>query len=138
MADLHGKIMNLQLDPGYEGPHVPHMKLGHKEARHAAAELAAGYDSRISELEAERDRLREALIDEFSENLSNGLNSGVSDGYIWHPAGLSDAEWAYHEITREPFEYPAGKDVCRSDLVAGIDAAAKRMVAALGDSEGQS
>jgi hypothetical protein len=65
-SDFHGRIMNIQLDPGYQGNHVPHMKLGHKQARHTAAEIANEADIRIAELEAE---LREAAskLDAISE-----------------------------------------------------------------------
>jgi hypothetical protein len=55
--DLHGQMMNLPCDAsnlplGFEGA----FKQGHKQARHAAAELALGADAEIA-------RFREALIE---------------------------------------------------------------------------
>ena len=70
--DLHGQIMNLQSD---NKPSIPlcggspelrevlAYKLGHRDARHAAAELALGADAKI-------DALAEVVID---------ILSGLSD-----------------------------------------------------------
>lgn len=53
--NLHGQIMNLpQCDPGLEADPQRAYKLGHRDARHAAAELALAADAEI-------ERLREAL-----------------------------------------------------------------------------
>lgn len=52
--DLHGDIMNIQaLIPteALEDGKVHAYKIGHKDARHAAAELALKADARIEELE---------------------------------------------------------------------------------------
>ena len=54
MSDLHAKIMNLQCnEPDLNRTSVaPAYRLGHRDARHAAAELAATIDNRIEALEA--------------------------------------------------------------------------------------
>ena len=46
--DLHGRIMNLQAgSPGFEQNPGTAYKLGHRDARHAAAELALKSDTVI-------------------------------------------------------------------------------------------
>ena len=54
MSDLHAKIMNLECnEPDLNRTSVaPAYRLGHRDARHAAAELAATTADRISALEA--------------------------------------------------------------------------------------
>ena len=54
MSDLHAKIMNLECnEPDLNRTGVaPAYRLGHRDARHAAAELAATTADRISALEA--------------------------------------------------------------------------------------
>lgn len=58
MTDLHAEIMNIQCDAndectykyGQEHHHTSY-KLGHRDARHAAAELSLKAEARIEELE---------------------------------------------------------------------------------------
>ena len=58
-GDLHGRIMNLPCDPSfYVGHDQVAFKSGHRNARHAAAELAIAADARIKELET---ALKEAV-----------------------------------------------------------------------------
>ena len=70
MSDLHAKIMNLECnEPDLNRTSVaPAYRLGHRDARHAAAELAATTDDRISALEAalaKADELAEDVLSEF-------------------------------------------------------------------------
>lgn len=55
--DYHGRIMNIRRDGmGLEpGEYTAGYQLGHKEARYAAAEIAAEADAEIARLRAERD-----------------------------------------------------------------------------------
>jgi hypothetical protein len=60
MSDLHAAIMNIHLGNGVSsgaGELVAY-KTGHRDARHAAAELALASDARIAELEAENAALK--------------------------------------------------------------------------------
>ena len=54
MSDLHAKIMNLECnEPDLNRTSVaPAYRLGHRDARHAAAELVAAHQDRIEALEA--------------------------------------------------------------------------------------
>ena len=55
MSSLHADIMNLPVKmsvPEFRGEALRGYKVGHRDARHAAAELAIAADSRIEELEA--------------------------------------------------------------------------------------
>ena len=54
MSDLHAKIMNLECnEPDLNRTSVaPAYRLGHRDARHAAAELAAAHQARIEALTA--------------------------------------------------------------------------------------
>lgn len=62
MSDLHGDIMNLPCDPSHSPVGGVNAELaykyGHRDARHAAAELAAAHEAELSQLKAERDALR--------------------------------------------------------------------------------
>jgi len=54
--DLHAEIMNIpakefEVSPKYYGEYQTVYKLGHRDARHAAAELALKAQARIEELE---------------------------------------------------------------------------------------
>lgn len=51
--DLHSEIMNIKVDDDHELDHDAYIsyKLGHRDARHAAAELSLKADARIEELE---------------------------------------------------------------------------------------
>lgn len=50
---LHNEIMNIQIDDGHELDYDAYnsYKLGHRDARHAAAELSLTAQARIEELE---------------------------------------------------------------------------------------
>lgn len=70
--DLHGQIMNIQCRDGdalnaeFSDRRIA-FKTGHKEARHAAAELALGVEAQIAAaVAAERERWRAALAPVFS------------------------------------------------------------------------
>jgi hypothetical protein len=68
--NLHGQIMNLSCDtPRFGRTTTKHYKEGHRDARHAAAELALAADAEI-------ERLRAALL---------------------HVLPLAEGEWAHHE-----------------------------------------
>lgn len=62
MSDLHSKIMNLQVKPCQCRRMVAytHYCHGHRDARHAAAELASAH---VAKLECERNELLAALKD---------------------------------------------------------------------------
>lgn len=51
MNDFHGRIMNIR--DGADGAASIEYKRGHRDARHAAAEIANEADNRIVELEAQ-------------------------------------------------------------------------------------
>ena len=74
--DLHGEIMNIHGEPltGMDRQQRLLYKLGHRDARHAAAELAIAHDAKYAELmESHRELLaavnhcREALRDNLSK-----------------------------------------------------------------------
>lgn len=66
MSDLHGDIMNLQArmpaDMKNNESQALAYKMGHRDARHDAAELSLGYESKIESLEEEITRLK-AIIE---------------------------------------------------------------------------
>lgn len=82
MADLHDEIMNL---PCVEPTFVDKLayRAGHRDARHAAAELAitamAAKDARIAELETENATLRQAVADNVT-SATMLTNMGIVNG----------------------------------------------------------
>lgn len=79
MSDLHGKIMNIPANPRNSQEY----KRGHRDARHAAAELA-------SELQAENERLRDAIDDAPHEpSCEASLTNGHCD--CWKSEGLKES-----------------------------------------------
>ena len=56
MSDLHQRIMNMSMPT--TAPNSSAYRLGHREARHAAAEMVLAAADRIEALEAEVERLR--------------------------------------------------------------------------------
>ena len=85
MSDLHAKIMNLPCDPdgaGYnpEGPRARAYKLGHKDARHAAAELASEVERQLAEAQAEIERMRPVV-----ENMK--IITEIHAKENWHETG---------------------------------------------------
>lgn len=79
--NLHNEIMNIQCDSndectykyGQEHHHTSY-KLGHRDARHAAAELSLKAEARIEEL---RDILTEVLNDSGFRNLDEKLQEKI-------------------------------------------------------------
>ena len=63
MTDYHNRIMNIPAGEGmpHENPSRTMYKTGHRDARHAAAEIAAEAEAAIHSLKAENEMLREAL-----------------------------------------------------------------------------
>lgn len=66
MSDYHGRIMNIERDPSVVGQMVQCQPtaayvFGHRDARHAAAEIVCEADKALREKDAEIARLREAL-----------------------------------------------------------------------------
>lgn len=84
MTDLHAEIMNIQCDTndectykyGQEHHHTSY-KVGHRDARHAAAELSLKADARIEELEAILERFVTWQTDE------EGKASLLDDDELW-------------------------------------------------------
>lgn len=63
MSDYHGRIMNIQSKNHGGCEHSSGLyRLGHRDARHAAAEIANEAACEIDRLRAEGERLREALL----------------------------------------------------------------------------
>lgn len=63
--NLHNEIMNIQDDPEqhlFRHSHALAYKTGHRDARHAAAELSQKYDHLIEELE---DHFGKGIVDLF-------------------------------------------------------------------------
>ena len=90
MSSYHGKIMNIptrpdaaiedQLQARTDTDLVMAYKIGHRDARHAAAEIANEADQRIAELEAQlaaaNARIEQLEIerrDKFFEDLANNM-----------------------------------------------------------------
>jgi hypothetical protein len=75
--NLHARIMNVLCDPEaseatYER-RIAYSK-GHRDARHAAAEIANEAEAELAALRAERDALRDALEDIASSDMTrNGF-----------------------------------------------------------------
>lgn len=64
--NLHDKIMNIRLDEEDLKANLPKAsfaayKVGHRDARHEAADLAISYDTRIAELESALTKAREDI-----------------------------------------------------------------------------
>lgn len=78
MSTLHRQIMNLPAKP-YDGTQTydAYCK-GHRDARHAAAELALKADAQIEALTAQRDELLAAL-----EGILMHIGTGREDGVEW-------------------------------------------------------
>lgn len=55
--NFHGRMMNIR--DGADGAASIEYKRGHRDARHAAAEIANEADARIAELEAQLDAMAE-------------------------------------------------------------------------------
>ena len=74
--DYHGRIMNLKLEKYWEVPIEDDFsyKMGHRDARHTAAEIAIEADRKIKELEAK--------IEQYAEQLDKA-NGAMSK---WPPA----------------------------------------------------
>lgn len=90
MSDYHGRIMNIQ----HRRIAAPHNYVeGHRDARHAAAEIAAEADAELAAFKAERDRLREAL-----ERIVNEAD---------HPLGCAIDGNEMGEIARAALAKPA-------------------------------
>ncbi|WP_155989659.1 hypothetical protein [Thioalkalivibrio sp. ALE19] len=72
MGDYHNRIMNLQVgeDMPEENPGRGVYKNGHRDARHAAAEIAA-------EAEVEIADLREALLDMLESHKTTNMSNGA-------------------------------------------------------------
>lgn len=81
MSKLHAKIMNIQcIDPGWcRSDEATAYRLGHRDARHAAAELAAMNTDRIEALEADRDAWRNAYQALADITTSGGLRHSTDD-----------------------------------------------------------
>lgn len=86
MSSLHDQIMNLpvseQAKSGLEGPPKGFYLLGHRDARHAAAELANAQDARVR-------RLEEAL-----DHIVRRLQMDIDDG------GRPD-QWSMEDLVRK-------------------------------------
>lgn len=80
MSELHNQIMNLPCIPDDSAGinHVLAFKLGHKQARHAAAEIAANFDNQRDELLAALKASKKAL-----ENANESNPSPICDT-IWY------------------------------------------------------
>lgn len=92
--NLHNQIMNLpcSADPKYfvDAGTLLTYKFGHRDARHAAAELAVSADSRIDDLEKmlnSSEQLVVMLCLELQEILDDGVVNLASIKSILHLAG---------------------------------------------------
>lgn len=84
--DLHAQIMNLPVKPGLATANATDnqmvfYKLGHRDARHAAAELASAQSGRIARLE---EALRNILAatDGECEHFTSGIGTCFKEGRI--------------------------------------------------------
>lgn len=95
--DLHAEIMNIQIHDDHELDYDAYVsyKLGHRDARHAAAELSLKAQARIEELEeelktSEKNAWEHFYIHQevFNYLLSKGYISDVEmvDGDSWEAA----------------------------------------------------
>ena len=83
-SNLHGEIMNLPCDKEmlpWSNTREAYMH-GHRDARHAAAELANAADAEIERLQAEHDALLSALI---------GLEA-MAESYRYPGQSMPDAQ----------------------------------------------
>jgi len=81
--NLHNEIMNIQVDRvrmldqlNFVSDYDTAYKLGHRDARHSAAEMALKADARIEELE---DILSSVLNDSGFRNLGDKLQEKISE-----------------------------------------------------------
>jgi len=88
--NLHNEIMNIQERKGTYNDEYCY-KLGHRDARHAAAELSLKAEARIEELEAEIDKLKRDVKDIEREYLNSDacwnavLDYVLNKGYMESP-----------------------------------------------------
>ena len=74
MSNLHGDIMNIQVDKSKVSTDNINSdlayKFGHRDARHAAAELAIPVDSTIAQIREALERYRSGNIPQFAASLA--------------------------------------------------------------------
>ena len=90
-------------------------------------------EPRAKTAEAERDRLRSALIEERTETLWNAYGAGMERDGRWRHMCMSDGEWLEFECGLDNSQPDHPADVVK----AAIPLAAKRFVAALAALKGE-
>ena len=101
----HNEIMNIEVkNPQHENmtdrERIAY-KLGHRDARHAAAEVANSADTRIEELE---NAMREALeeLEWFERNQMGGIRLAVAERFR-ELLGISKLYMIFNTSTKESF-----------------------------------
>ena len=136
---LHNEIMNLPCDPSHANDEFADRrfayKFGHRDARHAAADLALKADAEIAQLKAERDALEEQLrttiqaLDGEADLLARQRDALLKDAerMAWLAANTQWDCYGYWlpEICIELREPEEGEPAfpTREDFNAAIDAA---------------
>jgi hypothetical protein len=89
MSNYHGRMVNIQAkhypidSPEWLDPAEEHgYRIGHRDARHAAAEIANEADTRIEELESQLEPLRRIAF--YANKLDGGTNSDEQRRKILH------------------------------------------------------